>query len=80
MSNSIAGGELKAYIERIERLEEEKAALSGDLRDVYTEAKANGFDTKIMRKIVSLRKKDHAERKEEEAILELYLAALGMLD
>ena len=80
MSNSIAGGELKAYIERIERLEEEKAALSGDLRDVYTEAKANGFDTKIMRKIVSLRKKDHAERKEEEAILELYLAALGMID
>lgn len=80
MSNSIAGSELKAYIERIERLEEEKAALAGDLRDVYTEAKANGFDTKIMRKIVSLRKKDHAERKEEEAIMELYLAALGMLD
>lgn len=78
MSNSIAAGELKAYIERIERLEEEKAALAGDLRDVYTEAKANGFDTKIMRKIVSLRKKDHAERKEEEALLDLYLEALGM--
>ena len=78
MSNSIAAGELKAYIERIERLEEEKAALAGDLRDVYTEAKANGFDTKIMRKIVSLRKKDHAERKEEEALMELYLEALGM--
>lgn len=78
MSNSIAAIELKAYIERIERLEEEKAALAGDLRDVYTEAKANGFDTKIMRKIVSLRKKDHAERKEEEALMELYLEALGM--
>jgi uncharacterized protein (UPF0335 family) len=78
MSNSIAAGELKAYIERIERLEEEKAALAGDLRDVYSEAKANGFDTKIMRKIVSLRKKDHAERKEEEALMELYLEALGM--
>lgn len=78
MSNSIAAGELKAYIERIERLEEEKAALAGDLRDVYSEAKANGFDTKIMRKIVSLRKKDHAERKEEEALMEIYLEALGM--
>lgn len=78
MSNSIAAGELKAYIERIERLEEEKAALAGDLRDVYTEAKANGFDTKIMRKIVALRKKDHAERKEEEALMDLYLEALGM--
>jgi uncharacterized protein (UPF0335 family) len=78
MSNSVAGEELKAFIERIERLEEEKAALAGDLRDVYSEAKANGFDTKIMRKIVSLRRKDHAERQEEEAIMELYLAALGM--
>jgi uncharacterized protein (UPF0335 family) len=78
MSNSVAGEELKAFIERIERLEEEKAALAGDLRDVYAEAKGNGFDTKIMRKIVSLRRKDHAERKEEEALLELYLEALGM--
>ena len=78
MSNSVAGEELKAFIERIERLEEEKAALAGDLRDVYSEAKANGFDTKIMRKIVSVRRKDHAERQEEEAIMELYLAALGM--
>jgi uncharacterized protein (UPF0335 family) len=78
MTNSVAGEELKAFIERIERLEEEKAALAGDLRDVYSEAKSNGFDTKIMRKIVSLRRKDHAERQEEEAIMELYLAALGM--
>ena len=78
MSNSVSGEELKAFIERIERLEEEKAALAGDIRDVYSEAKANGFDTKIMRKIVTLRSKDHAERKEEEAIMELYLEALGM--
>jgi uncharacterized protein (UPF0335 family) len=78
MSNSVSGEELKAFIERIERLEEEKAALAGDIRDVYSEAKANGFDTKIMRKIVTLRRKDHAERKEEEAIMELYLEALGM--
>jgi len=78
MSNSVSGEELKAFIERIERLEEEKAALAGDSRDVYSEAKANGFDAKIMRKIVSLRRKDHAERKEEEAIMELYLEALGM--
>ena len=77
MSNSVSGEELKAFIERIERLEEEKAALAGDIRDVYSEAKANGFDTKIMRKIVTLRRKDHAERK-EEAIMELYLEALGM--
>ena len=78
MSNSVASEELKAIIERIERLEEEKAALAGDLREVYTEAKSNGFDTKIIRKIVSLRRKDHAERQEEEALMELYLAALGM--
>ena len=78
MSNSVAGEELKAFIERIERLEEEKAALAGDLREVYAEAKGNGFDTKIMRKIISLRRKDHAERQEEEAIMDLYLQALGM--
>ncbi len=78
MSNSVSGEELKAFIERIERLEEEKAALAGDIRDVYSEAKANGFDTKIMRKVIALRRKDHAERKEEEAIMELYLEALGM--
>ncbi|MEN9754547.1 MAG: hypothetical protein RLZ07_929 [Pseudomonadota bacterium] len=78
MSNSVSGDELRAFIERIERLEEEKAALAGDIRDVYSEAKANGFDTKIMRKIITLRRKDHAERKEEEAIMDLYLEALGM--
>ena len=77
-TNSVAAGELKAFIERIERLEEEKKALAGDLRDVYTEAKSQGFDTKVMRKIVALRRRDQAERKEEEAIMDLYLEALGM--
>ena len=78
MQNSFAADDLKALIERIERLEEEKAALASDIRDVYSEAKAKGFDTKILRKIVGIRKKDHAERQEEEAILDLYLTALGM--
>ena len=75
----VAPDQLKAFVERIERLEEEKAALAGDIRDVYAEAKGNGFDTKILRKVVSLRKKDFAERQEEDAILDLYLQALGML-
>ena len=78
MSNTVAADQLKAFIERIERLEEEKAALAGDLREVYSEAKGNGYDTKVMRKIVSRRRKDHAERQEEQAIMELYLQALGM--
>ena len=78
MQNSVAADDLKALIERIERLEEEKAALASDIRDVYSEAKAKGFDTKILRKIVGIRKKDHAERQEEEASLDLYLTALGM--
>ena len=78
MQNSVAADDLKALIERIERLEEKKAALASDIRDVYSEAKAKGFDTKILRKIVGIRKKDHAERQEEEAILDLYLTALGM--
>jgi uncharacterized protein (UPF0335 family) len=76
--NSVAADQLKAFIERIERLEEEKAALTGDIRDVYSEALGNGFDTKAMRKIVAMRRKDHAQRKEEDAILELYMQALGM--
>ena len=77
-TESVAADQLKALIERIERLEEEKAGIAGDIREIYAEAKGNGFDTKVMRKIISLRKKDHAERQEEEAILELYLQALGM--
>ncbi|GJD92896.1 DUF2312 domain-containing protein [Methylobacterium iners] len=76
--SSVAADQLKSFIERIERLEEEKAGLTSDIKDVYAEAKGVGFDLKALRKIVSLRKKDHAERQEEEAILELYLQALGM--
>jgi uncharacterized protein (UPF0335 family) len=70
---------LKAFVERIERLEEEKKALADDIRDVYAEAKANGFDVKALRTIVRMRKEDADERKEHEAILETYLHALGML-
>ena len=69
---------LKSLIERIERLEEEKAALTADIREVYSEAKGQGFDTKIMRKVVSLRKLDTADRQEQDAVLDLYLSALGM--
>jgi uncharacterized protein (UPF0335 family) len=72
--------QLKAFIERIERLEEEKKALAGDIRDVYLEAKGTGFDVKIMRQVVRLRKQSTAERQEMEAVLETYLSALGMLD
>ena len=73
-----AKDQLKAIVERVERLEEEKKALADDIKDVYGEAKANGFDTRIMRKIVSIRKQDRDKRMEEETILDLYLAALGM--
>ncbi len=76
---SIAAPQLRAIIERIERLEEEKKAIADDIKDVYAEAKANGFDTKILRTVVRLRKQDKAEREEQDAILDLYLAALGML-
>lgn len=71
--------QLRAIIERIERLEEEKAALTADLREVYAEAKGHGFDTKALRKIVQMRKKEAHERQEEEAVLTTYLHALGML-
>ena len=69
---------LKSFIERIERLEEEKAALTADIREVYAEAKGSGFDTKIMRQVVRLRKLENADRQEQEAILDLYMSALGM--
>ncbi len=72
--------QLRAIIERIERLEEEKAALAADLREVYAEAKGQGFDTKALRKIVQMRKKEAHERQEEEAVLTTYLHALGMLE
>jgi uncharacterized protein (UPF0335 family) len=77
--NQATAGQLKAIIERIERLEEEKKALADDIREVYAEAKANGFDAKVLRRIVSLRKQDVDERKEQEEILDLYLSALGMV-
>ena len=71
--------QLRQFVEQIERLEEEKKALAVDIRDVYAEAKANGFDTKALRQVIRLRKIDVEERKEQEAILETYLQALGML-
>lgn len=78
-TGTVAAGQLRALIERIERLEEEKQTIAGDIREVYAEAKANGFDTKIMRQVIKLRKQDASERQEQEAILDLYLQALGML-
>ena len=75
--NSTAQTQLKTIIDRVERLEEDKAAVMADLKEVYAEAKGNGFDTKILRKIIRLRKQDKAKRQEEEAILDLYLSALG---
>ncbi|MCH8808473.1 MAG: DUF2312 domain-containing protein [Proteobacteria bacterium] len=75
---SIAAKRLRAFIERIERLEEEKAALAADIREVYAEAKGDGFDAKTMRQIVKLRKLDSADRAEQEALLDLYKAALGL--
>lgn len=77
-AQAIAAGQLRAFIERIERLEEERKIISQDIREVYAEARGSGFNTKAMRTIVSLRKKDQAERQEEEAILDLYKSALGM--
>lgn len=77
-AQTVAAGQLKAFIERIERLEEEKQTIADDIKDVYAEMKGTGFDTKAVRTIVRLRKKDQAERQEEEAILDLYKAALGM--
>jgi uncharacterized protein (UPF0335 family) len=75
----VAADQLRSIVERIERLEEEKKALAEDIKEVFAEAKGNGFDTKILRKVISMRKRDRAELDEEETILELYLRALGML-
>jgi uncharacterized protein (UPF0335 family) len=76
----VSGKRLKAFIERVERLEEEKKALAEDIRDVYAEAKGTGFDPKIMRKIVSLRKANLEKRREEQELLDLYMAAIGMVE
>ena len=77
-TNAIDANHLKAFIERIEKLEEEKRAIADDIKDVYAEAKGTGYDIKIVRKIVSLRRQDRHKRREEEEILDLYLSALGM--
>lgn len=76
---TFAHGQLKSIVERIERLEEEKKTIAGDIKEVYAEAKANGFDTKILRKVISLRKKEASEREEEQSMLDVYMAALGMI-
>lgn len=75
----VAGKRLKAFIERVERLEEEKSALAEDIKEVYAEAKGVGFDAKTMRKIVRLRKMDADKRREEEELLELYCSAIGLI-
>jgi uncharacterized protein (UPF0335 family) len=76
----ITAEQLRSYVERIERLEEEKAAIATDVREVYAEAKSNGFDVKIMRQVLRLRKLDHDDRSEQEALLDLYKRALGMAE
>lgn len=75
----VAGDQLRSYIERIEKLEEEKTELAADIREVFAEAKANGFDVKTMRQVLKLRKMDHNERDEQEHMLDLYKRALGMM-
>jgi uncharacterized protein (UPF0335 family) len=74
---SAAQGRLRSIIERIERLEEDKAAVLADIKEVFLEAKGEGYDAKVLRKVVAIRKKDKAKRQEEEAILDLYLSAIG---
>ena len=78
-AGGIAADRLKSFIERIERLEEEKAALAGDIREVYSEAKSTGFETKIMRQVVRLRKLEPQDREEQEQLLDLYKRAIGMV-
>ena len=79
-SSEVSGNRLKSFIERVERPEEEKKTIAEDIRDVYAEAKASGFDAKIMRKIVSLRKTNLEKRREEQELLELYMSAIGMAE
>ena len=78
-TSSVNAGQLRAFIERIEKLEEEKRAIADDIKEVVAEAKGNGYDVKILRKIISMRRLDSEKRKEEESVLDVYLAALGML-
>jgi uncharacterized protein (UPF0335 family) len=77
MDEPLDNNQLLSIVQRIERLEEEKKTISDDIKEVYSEAKANGYDVKILRKVIALRKRDFDERKEEEAILDLYLQAVG---
>ena len=79
-SGEVSGQRLKSFIDRVERLEEEKKALAEDIRDVYSEAKATGFEPKIIRKIVSLRKTNLEKRREEQELLDLYMSAIGMAE
>ncbi len=74
----IAAAQLRSFVDRIERLEEEKKGIADDIKDLYSEAKGQGFDVKVLRKIISLRKKSKEDRQEEEELLELYKSALGM--
>ena len=78
--NSVSADQLKSFIERVERLEEEKAGLASDIKDIFAEAKGTGFDNKAIRKLIQIRKQDRAERQEQQAILEMYAQALGMGD
>ena len=77
MDDPVEGQQLKSIVERIERLEEEKKTIADDISEVYAEAKGNGYDVKVLRKVVAMRKRDLDERKEEEAIMDLYLQAVG---
>lgn len=76
-ATTVAGERLRSFIERVERLEEEKAVIAGDIKEVYAEAKGEGYEVKVLRQIVRLRKMDRAQRQEQEALLDLYLSALG---
>ena len=78
-SGGVAADQLRAFVERIERLEEKKKSISDDIKDVYAEAKGNGYDVKVMRQVVRMRKQDSNERQEMDALLDLYLHSLGMM-
>lgn len=80
MTGHVAADQLRSFVERIERLEEEKSSLSDDISDVYSEAKSTGFDVKALRKIVAMRKLDATQRQELEAIMDVYMHALGMAE
>jgi uncharacterized protein (UPF0335 family) len=77
-TESVAADQLKAFIERLERLEEEKLGIQGDIKDVFAELKGQGFDVKAVKALLKIRKQDHSERQEHEAILELYMQAVGL--